>query len=205
MAARLRDASSLLVAVCLIVSNAYLTDRAHAQAVMDEARQAGRVAQSFAAADEDYFQAMDGGVALTPDEVKGRNTWIVWTGGNDRLWDKLTNLTYGTFDLLKILSSYSGLKYSRDNRWNYFGLVNEPCFKGNRSRSSALWTVARPAQHGLPARSVCERAEIPGRLHRGARQEYPGRVLLRLPDRDRRVAPLPQSRLRSSRRRPMGC
>jgi hypothetical protein len=146
MAARLRDASSLLVAVCLIVSNAYLTDRAHAQAVMDEARQAGRVAQSFAAADEDYFQAMDGGVALTPDEVKGRNTWIVWTGGNDRLWDKLTNLTYGTFDLLKILSSYSGLKYSRDNRWNYFGLINEPCFTkatGPDPQRYGLWLDQR--------------------------------------------------------------
>ena len=27
-------------------------------------------------------------VALTPDEVKGRNMWIVWTGGNDRFWDE---------------------------------------------------------------------------------------------------------------------
>ena len=53
---------------------------------------------------------------LTPDEVKGRNMWLIWTGGNDRLWDELTNLTFGSFDLLKILSSYPGLKYSRDNR-----------------------------------------------------------------------------------------
>ena len=44
---------------------------------------------------------MDGGIPLTSDEVKGRNMWIVWTGGNDRLWDKLTNLTFGSFDLLK--------------------------------------------------------------------------------------------------------
>ena len=53
----------------------------------DEAQQAGRDAASFPAADEDYFQAMDNGVALTPDEVKGRNMWLVWTGGNDRFWD----------------------------------------------------------------------------------------------------------------------
>ena len=51
---------------------------------------------------------MDGGIALTPDEVKGRNMWIVWTGGDDRLWDDLTNITFGNFDLLKILSSYPG-------------------------------------------------------------------------------------------------
>ena len=62
--------------------------------MIDEARQAGRAAQTFPAADEDYFQGMDGGIALTPDEVKGRNMWLVWTGGNDRLWDKLTNLTF---------------------------------------------------------------------------------------------------------------
>ena len=96
--------------------------------VIDEARQAGRTAPSLPPADEDYFHAMDGGIKLSADEVKGRNMWLVWTGGNDRLWDKLTNLTFGTFDLLKVLSSYPGLKGSRDNRWSWFGLVNEPCF-----------------------------------------------------------------------------
>ena len=89
---------------------------------------------------------MDGGIALTPDEVKGRNMWLVWTGGNDRLWDELTNLTFGSFDLLKILSSYPGLKYSRDNRWNYFGLVNEPCFTkatGPNPQRYGLWLDVR--------------------------------------------------------------
>jgi hypothetical protein len=148
MAARLREASGLLLGACLIVSSACPLGQARAQAVIDEARQAGRVAQSFPAADEDYFQGMDGGVALTPDEVKGRNMWIVWTGGNDRLWDKLTNLTYGTFDLLKILSSYPVLKYSRDNRWNYFGLINEPCFTkatGPDPQRYGLWLDQRSA------------------------------------------------------------
>ncbi len=112
-----------------LLAGAWLIDGASArQAVVDEARQAGRAAQTFPAADEDYFQGMDGGIALTPDEVKGRDMWLVWTGGDDALWDKLTNLTYGSFDFLKILSSYPGLKYSRDNRWDYLGLVNEPCF-----------------------------------------------------------------------------
>ena len=97
--------------------------------VQDEARLAGRPASSFPAADEDYFHDMDGAIALTSDEVKGRNMWIVWTGGDDRLWDTLTVTSVGTFDLLKTVSSYPGLKASRDNRWNYLGLVNEPCFK----------------------------------------------------------------------------
>ena len=34
---------------------------------------AGRDASTFPAADEDYFHDMDGGVPLTPEEVKGRN------------------------------------------------------------------------------------------------------------------------------------
>ena len=62
--------------------------------VVDEAMQAGRPGQSFKAADEDYFRAMDGGVALTPEQVRGRNTWIAWTGGNDRFWDGINSLLW---------------------------------------------------------------------------------------------------------------
>jgi hypothetical protein len=96
--------------------------------VQDEALAAGRDASTFVAADEDYFQDMDGGVALAPDEIKGRNTWNVWTGGNDAMWDKLTVTSVGLLDFLKILTSSPGLKFSRDNRWEYLGLVNDPCF-----------------------------------------------------------------------------
>ena len=148
MAHRLPQGSRLLLTICLFVLNAFIVEQARAQAVIDEARQAGRAAQTFPAADEDYFRAMDGGIALTPDEVKGRNMWLVWTGGDDRLWDELTNLTFGSFDLLKILSSYPGLKYSRDNRWNYFGLVNEPCFTkatGPNPQRYGLWLDMRSA------------------------------------------------------------
>ena len=129
MAACLIRASRVFFAISLILSTAWIAEGARAQVIVDEARKVGRAAQSFPAADEDYFKGMDGGVALTPGEVEGRNMWIVWTGGDDTLWDTLTNLTYGEFDLLKILSSYPEFKlYSRDNRWTYFGLVNEPCF-----------------------------------------------------------------------------
>ncbi|MBC7929700.1 MAG: hypothetical protein H7Z38_03940, partial [Rubrivivax sp.] len=96
--------------------------------VLDEARVANRAASSFPAADEDYFREMDGGIALTPDEVKGRNMWIVWTGGNDRFWDGISATSFGSVDLLKTVSSHPKLKFSRDNRWHYLGLVNEPCF-----------------------------------------------------------------------------
>jgi hypothetical protein len=148
VANRLSQRSWRLLSCCLLLVCISIVRGALAQAVVDEARQAGRSAQTFPAADEDYFRAMDGGISLTPDEVKGRNMWLVWTGGNDRLWDELTNLTFGSFDLLKILSSHPGLKFSRDNRWNYFGLVNEPCFTkatGPNPQRYGLWVDVRSA------------------------------------------------------------
>ena len=59
-------------------------------AVLDEAKQVGRDGASFQHAAEDYFRDMDGAVALDPGGDRGRNMWIVWTGGNDRFWDAMT-------------------------------------------------------------------------------------------------------------------
>ena len=115
--------------------------------VQDEAMAVGRKADSFPAADEDYFKDMDGGVQLTTNEVKGRNNWIVWTGGNDRLWDHLVKTSYGAVDFLKIISSHPSVKHlSRDTRWKYLGLVNEPCFeKATAARTDrfGLWLDQR--------------------------------------------------------------
>ena len=38
---------------------------------------------------------MDGGIALAPNEVQGRNTWILWTGGNEQFWDRMSRESYG--------------------------------------------------------------------------------------------------------------
>ncbi|MFI5339052.1 MAG: hypothetical protein ACHQ7N_04350 [Candidatus Methylomirabilales bacterium] len=116
--------------------------------VLDEARRAGRPAASFTAADDDYFHDMDGGYALTREEVQGRNTWIVWTGGNDRFWDIISTSSFGALDFLKTISSYPKLKFSRDNRWYYLGLVNEPCFEkaaGPDPQRYGLWLDKRRA------------------------------------------------------------
>ncbi|HUB64888.1 MAG TPA: hypothetical protein VL996_10685 [Methylocella sp.] len=101
----------------------------------DEAQRAGRDAASFPQADEDYFHDMDNGVALSPEEIKGRNMWLVWTGGNDRQWDTLaTSSTLGYHDLLKVVTSHPSQNYcygpcNRDSRWHWLGAVNEPCFE----------------------------------------------------------------------------
>jgi len=131
--------------------------------VLDEARQAGRDESSFPAAQEDYFHDMDGAIALTSDEVAGRNMWLVWTGGDDRFWDTISINSFGVLDLLKTVSSYdpdkdsdlpsearaqvkTRYKFSRDNRWEYLGLVNEPCFKkagGPDPNRFGLWLDQR--------------------------------------------------------------
>jgi hypothetical protein len=114
--------------------------------VLDEAKQAGRTAASFPHATEDYFHDMDRGVALTPAEVQGRNMWLVWTGGNDRFWNSLTQYTFGALDLLKVISSHPSLGYSRQDRWSRFGMVNEPCFgaaSGPDKTRRGLWLDVR--------------------------------------------------------------
>ena len=73
--------------------------------IKDEAMLANRSVSSFPAADEDYFAAMDNGAKLNVEEVKGRDMWLVWSGGNDRFWDELIKDSFGTFDLLKTISS----------------------------------------------------------------------------------------------------
>jgi hypothetical protein len=103
-------------AACLAISACSDPRIGHVQ---DEAMKVGRMPNTFPAADDDYFADMDYGyrrasdssVKLTTAEVRGRNTWIVWTFGNDRLWDWAANNTFGAFDLLKILSSYQETGY----------------------------------------------------------------------------------------------
>ncbi len=123
--------------------------------VQDEAMRAGRTAESFVPAPDslqnDYFHDMDQNadathhihpLDLTLQEAQGRAMWLVWTGGNDRLWDQLSRLSVGNLDLLKTVSSNPKLKGSRDNRWGWMGLINEPCFEkatGPDPKRFGLW------------------------------------------------------------------
>jgi hypothetical protein len=121
--------------------------QADAAGPLDEAQQVNRDVASFPQGTEDYFHDMDNGVAMLPAEVQGRNMWLVWTGGNDRFWDKVTRDSLATFDLLKIVTSHPSQTYcdgkhcDRDTRWNWMGAINEPCFDKP--------TAADPQRFGL--------------------------------------------------------
>jgi hypothetical protein len=83
----------------------------------------GLTMANLAEVETDLFHDMDGGVALSPSEIKGRNTWMIWTAGNAKFWNWLAQYGYGTNDLLKTLDSRN-----RHKRFETMGLINEPGF-----------------------------------------------------------------------------
>ncbi len=137
--------------------------------VLDEARQAGRSAASLPPPMEDYFHDMDGGTDLKVDPdtklnpVLGRNTWLVWTGGNDRFWDKMTSYTFGAFDLLKILAYDPSKPIDRAERWKRLGLINEPCMEApsapDPNRFGLMFDVRKA---GCPADPFEDETKYPG-------------------------------------------
>ncbi|MGC1409048.1 MAG: hypothetical protein WA864_08930 [Acetobacteraceae bacterium] len=148
-----RIARSALLLCCLLTITG-AGDPPQPGKVLDEARQAGRSAASLPAPTEDYFHDMDGGADLKPDPatkldpVLGRNAWLVWSGGNDRFWDKMTDYTFGAFDLLKILAYDPNKPITRSDRWKSLGLINEPCMQApaapDPDRFGLLLDVRKP-------------------------------------------------------------
>ena len=157
------------VLLCCLLTIAGAGDPPQPGKVLDEARQAGRSAASLPAPTEDYFHDMDGGADLKPDPatkldpVLGRNTWLVWTGGNDRFWDKMTDYTFGAFDLLKIIAYDPNKPIDRADRWKSLGLINEPCMQApaapDPDRFGLLLDVRKP---GCAADPFEDAAKYPG-------------------------------------------
>jgi hypothetical protein len=93
----------------------------------------------FPQASVDYFHDMDDSIALTPDQVRGRNTWMIWTGGDQAFWNYLARRSFGTFDLLKVLDSRG-----HSTRFAYYGLMNEPGFaQATKPDEFGLWLDVR--------------------------------------------------------------
>ncbi len=103
----------------------------------DEAKLAGLTPKDFPQITADIFQPMDGGIVLTPNEIMGRNTWNLWSGGNERFWDHVARDSFGLMDLLKTLDNR---KYPRGERFKTLGLVNEPGFRAaTKPNEYGLW------------------------------------------------------------------
>ena len=94
----------------------------------------------------DFFREMDGGLALTADEIKGRNAWHLWTACNDAFWDEMARQSGGLVDLLKTLDSRN-----RGSRFKELGLINEPGYRQAKTADQfGLW-LDEPTSDSPPA------------------------------------------------------
>jgi hypothetical protein len=103
---------------------------------IDEAKAAGKTTADFPQITADIFKPMDGGIDLSPAEIMGRNTWNLWSGGNQHFWNQAAQDSFGLMDLLKMLDNR---KFQRGERFKTLGLVNEPGFR----------TAGKPDEFGL--------------------------------------------------------
>ena len=118
-----------LVAALLVVSSCHLR---RTDALVDDG--GGRRATDFPELSIDVFKPMDGGIPLDDDEIKGRNTWNLWCGGNEQFWERMSRQSYGLIDLLKTIDSRH-----RPERFAEMGLINQPGFR----------QASKPDEYGL--------------------------------------------------------
>ena len=66
----------------------------------------------------------------------GRNTWNLWSGGNQHFWNRAAQDSYGLMDLLKMLYNR---KYPRSERFKILALMTDPGFR----------SASKPDEYGL--------------------------------------------------------
>ena len=170
---------ALLVAVsCQRDSGPPAEDRPHHDGLKPE---------RFAEAAVDAFRGMDGGVVLDSDQVKGRNTWMLWSGGNGEFWDWLARYGFGTTDLLRMLDSHN-----RGKRFAMMGLINDPnMVPATHADSLGLWLDSLavperergldPVVYGYPSGIVGLRLYPNPEFDAKARAAWPGEAFYRNP------------------------
>ena len=95
----------------------------------------GRKPSDFPELAADVFKPMDGGIALSAEEIKGRNTWNLWCGGDEEFWDRVAREALGLFDLIKTIDSRK-----HDTRFKELGLINQPGYRqATKPDKNGLW------------------------------------------------------------------
>jgi len=108
------------VTIAVVASAVFLWPE---ELIRDDAMIAGLDPADFPALEVDVFAELDQGIVLSPEAIRGRNTWILWTAGSQVFVDWLAREGYGLSDTLKMLDSRR-----RGSRFSELGLVNEPGF-----------------------------------------------------------------------------
>lgn len=100
------------------------------------------------AARPQYYTDADYGYGdrLTDEERIGRDTWYFWTGGNERFWVKMAQITEGNVDLLNYVDSR---RHGR--RFRELGAITQP----------GCEPATEPDQYGLWL-DRCEQPPVPG-------------------------------------------
>jgi len=108
----------------------------------------GTSPERFASAKEDLFKDMDrvvmadgvaGPMNFAPARkgdpndpaqlaIEGRNSWILWTAGDEAFWDWMQQYGYGIADFLILLDSRG-----RDHRFRDGGMINQPGMKTRKT------------------------------------------------------------------------
>jgi len=116
--------------------------------VPDAAKLAGRSVNDFPETASHVFDEMDGGIALSDAERKGRNTWILWTAGDETFWDTMARDGAGIGDLLRTIDSRQ-----RATRFQDGGLINQPGFtSASKPDQYGLWIDEGPQEPGVDPR-----------------------------------------------------
>lgn len=99
-------------------------------------------------ASQDYGSEEDYGYGdgLTEQERAGRDTWYFWTGGNERFWVRMAEITEGNVDLLNYVDSR---RHGR--RFRELGAITQP----------GCEAATEPDQYGLWM-DVCRQPPVPG-------------------------------------------
>lgn len=72
---------------------------------------------------------------LTEAENRGRCTWYLWTGGNEKFYRTMSVRTNGSVDLLQLIDSRQ-----HDERFKNIGAINDPgCEKATEPDEYGLW------------------------------------------------------------------
>src|SRR5919109_2252547 len=95
--------------------------------------------------DEDYGY---GKAYLTDAQRAGRDTWYFWTGGNERFWVKMAEITEGNVNLLAYVDSRM-----HGRRFATLGAITQPgCRAATKPDQYGLWMdeCEQPAVPGVP-------------------------------------------------------
>ena len=84
--------------------------------------------------------------SLTPEQREGRNTWYFWTGGNQKFWVKMAQLTEGNVNLLAYVDSRL-----HGRRFATLGAITQPgCRPATGPDKYGLWM------------DICDQPPVPG-------------------------------------------